>query len=263
MRKTTLAAALGLVLGGASLSTQAALTSNTVLVFTAGVGSCSIGGTYPNCKSGASNVTAGSWFSMDADGNGSVAGPEKTPMQHDGGVLSTHDIHSGLGVGIHTTFDNTGNPIASHPGTITGAENGQYDIWEFFGNTGLDYTTKAITVVTDSGATKTLDFSGWTVTWNGIALIPMGGDPTNFGAADTGLATITCSASTCSVTSAFTLSYAAHVPLGDPSGFGGVPYTISMVGHVGESAVPIPAAAWLFGSGLVGLAAVARRKKKA
>jgi hypothetical protein len=32
---------------------------------------------------------------------------------------------------------------------------------------------------------------------------------------------------------------------------------------VGVSAIPVPAAAWLFGSGLLGLIGVARRKKTA
>ena len=251
MNKTALATALGLTFGGASLASNAALTASSVLAFTPGAFGCVVGGTYPNnCLYGIIDVTGGSYFTMDANGNGKVDIGEKTPFQSAGSYGGVH-------------LGSVDTATGSHSGTINGTESPVYDIWQFFGNTGLDYTTKAITVVTDSGATKTLDFSGWTVTWNGIALIPMGGDPTNFGAADTGLATITCSASTCSVTSAFTLSYAAHVPLGDPSGFGGVPYTISMVGHVGESAVPIPAAAWLFGSGLVGLAAVARRKKKA
>ncbi|HED13494.1 MAG TPA: VPLPA-CTERM sorting domain-containing protein, partial [Gammaproteobacteria bacterium] len=56
----------------------------------------------------------------------------------------------------------------------------------------------------------------------------------------------------------FTLSYAAVVPVGDPSNFGGVNYTVNAGGHV---VVPVPAAAWLFGSGLVGLVGVARRRK--
>ena len=42
---------------------------------------------------------------------------------------------------------------------------------------------------------------------------------------------------------------------GDANGNSGGLYTVAI------SAVPIPAAVWLFGSGLVGLAAVARRKK--
>src|SRR3990172_10153259 len=139
---------------------------------------------------------------MKEDGNSSVAGPEKTPMQHDGWVLAVAP-HPGLGIGIHTTFDNTGNLTGSHPGTITGAENGQFDIWEFFGNTGLDYLTSPMTDLgTVGGGVHQIDMTGWTVSWSGIPKIPMGGDTANFGG-DTTIGLMTCNNPACSVSSTF------------------------------------------------------------
>ncbi len=41
---------------------------------------------------------------------------------------------------------------------------------------------------------------------------------------------------------------------------GGTP-TLLPFAHVDVAAVPVPAAAWLFGSGLLGLIGIARRKK--
>jgi hypothetical protein len=43
----------------------------------------------------------------------------------------------------------------------------------------------------------------------------------------------------------------------------GASYTLTLWGSNGGPAVPIPAAAWLFGSGVIGLAGLARRKMAA
>jgi hypothetical protein len=56
------------------------------------------------------------------------------------------------------------------------------------------------------------------------------------------------------------LTYRATIPKGSTTGFGGVSYKLVLKGgHV--SAVPVPAAVWLFGSGLIGLTGLAKRKK--
>ena len=51
--------------------------------------------------------------------------------------------------------------------------------------------------------------------------------------------------------------FAAHI-----GGFDTYPYGSSSAWLAGSTAVPVPAALWLFGSGLIGLVAVARRRKR-
>ncbi len=134
-----------------------------------------------------------------------------------------------------------------------------------------------------------LDFSNWRVSWSGIPSINMGGglqdcgtttdatcdaDGTNtiFSIGGTffngsSLAHVECftdsahttPAVSCSATAFYVAEYAAVVPQADPSNFGGVLYEVSLTGQI--SAVPVPAAAWLFGSGMLGLVGVARRRK--
>lgn len=53
-------------------------------------------------------------------------------------------------------------------------------------------------------------------------------------------------------------NYHAQVT-GNTNGMSGGAYSVSMVAY--PAAVPVPAAAWLLGSGLIGLVAVARRKE--
>jgi hypothetical protein len=80
--------------------------------------------------------------------------------------------------------------------------------------------------VTDNG-NGTLNFTGWGMTWNGISNVPMGGDTVNY-PADTGNATIVCAHNPCQSGDTYTLDYTAHVPNGDPSGFGGVHYKLHL-----------------------------------
>ena len=240
MKKTSLSAAIGLAIGGLSLSADAALTASATLSFTDGAPatvSCLLG-TTPPCTNTLFNQTdiAGSYFTMDTDGSGTVEVGEKNP------IAMFAPIHIG----------STALSSGQHTGVPDGSESPAIDKpWNFFGNTGMHNLSSPISVISDFGSTKTLDFSGWGVNWGNFGpggvdgpTIPMGGT-----------ATIVCSTSSCSAGSTYVLDMAVHVP----QAFTSVPYTLHLEGTVG--AVPVPAAAWLFGSGVVGLAGVARRRR--
>ena len=232
-QKTILTAAITAAMGGVSFSSQAGLTSTATLDFTLGTAqtvSCNYG-TTPPCNKASYAVTdvVGSWFAMDTNGNGVEAG-EKTGIESFNGIV------------LGTNFQAAGG---SHTGAINGTESPNIDNpWTFFGGTGMHQTTSGVSA--DAGA-GTIDLSGWNVAWNGIASIPL---------IEQGTSTIGCSTASCSDTSTYTVDGAFEVA---GAGFTTVAYTVHLEGHV--SAIPVPAAAWLFGSGLLGLAGVARRRK--
>ena len=219
-RKPIMAALL--VAGIASFDgAQAALTTGTMLNFSSGVRGCLVGGTFPsNCLFGLTTVTSGSYFGMDTDGDFTAETGERTPITATGPIV----------------YNATSLATGSHSLVINGSENPAFDIWEFFGNTGMDYIRTAPTVVNDAGATKFLGFSGWTVTWNSIATIPMNAGSwstgTGFFNGGESTARIVCATAGCNNGEAFTLDYYATVPVGDPSGFGGVRYNLFLVGNI-------------------------------
>ena len=244
MKKSTLSTAIVVAMGGVSLNAQAALTSSASLSFDAGapvVTACAAstaGDPATGCMYAFGQITdmGGSYFKMD-QGNGNQ---DKTA------ISEFAPLHIG---GTQTSS-------GQHTGEVTGSESPAIDnAWNFFFNTGMHTLTSPITVLSDGGTTKTLDFSGWGVNWGNFGpggvsggTIPMGGT-----------ATIVCSTSSCSGSSTYTLDMDVHVPVA----FASVPYSLHLEGHVNDapSAVPVPAAAWLFGSGIIGLAGVARRRR--
>lgn len=180
--------------------------------------------------------TSNSYFALDSNANGSFDLAEQISIS----------MNEGLRIGAIQTAS------GSHSGAPNGTESPTIDTpWQFSGITGMHSTTSAITEVSPGN----LDFSGWNIDWNDI-LIDLGGDA---GVGDTSLATITCSSSSCSANDTYVLDYFAHVPQPDLSGKGGVFYTVHLEGVI--SSVPVPAAVWLFSSGLIGLIGIARRKK--
>jgi hypothetical protein len=63
------------------------------------------------------------------------------------------------------------------------------------------------------------------------------------------------------VSASFTLTQGANVEFFIADGPNGYEYSGDNFGGISLSTVPVPAAAWLFGSGLIGLIGIARRKK--
>jgi len=248
------------ILGAVSISlsvyafnAKATVLDNAVLMFDAGGESCLHGGVYPNCTPSdpiygivsLTGVTSGSWFANDSSGNGIIDTWEKVALTASQGLI------------IGEIQDANG----SHSGEPDGLELYSIDQpWFYFNNTGMHQTTKPVSVYSGGNGTYELDFSGWGIEYNG-SYLPLGGDNT-FGDGYTysdgsGLATITCSTLDCAIGSTFVLDYEVYHGATAVGTY--MQYNLHLEGVV--SAVPVPAAVWLFGSGLIGLAGMARRKK--
>ena len=237
MKQTAMKMAVAIALGAASVSANAALFKlGDRLSIDNGVATYDAAGYVIN-------VSSGSFFGMDTGGDSKIANTEKTPM-----------------VGLS--------------GIVMGKTQGKgvIDSWSFFGSPGTDFTSVAPTGNTGNGGPTTasgINLSGWTVFWPnpGGANIPMGtgawtppaANCTNLGCTgitfNNGIAAISWDGT---YGHTYSLWYTATVPVGSPC-CDNVKYLLHLVGTV---SVPVPAAAWLFGSGLLGLVGIARRKKK-
>lgn len=227
IRKSVLMSVMAGVIGLAAGSAQAAvLNSGDLLTLAPGVPSYD---SYGNQV----GMASGSWFAMDLNDNGSISNSEKIAM--------SPGTAGGIVIGA------TQSP-------------GEIDSWQFLAVEGGHYTASSPT----GGTTAGVDFSGWTIAWN-YNTIPVNDTawtPSNCGVlgctgvsfAD-GIAALSWDGV---YGSAYSLWYSAIMPDSQPSGFGGMRYVLHLEGIV--SAVPVPAAAWLFGSGLLGLLGVVRRK---
>ena len=195
-------------------------------------------------NSGACGNQSGGFATTNAHpptaGQGSCFGMEVAP-----GFITLTRIEGNDGIIIGSTQSASG----SHTGSPNGSENPGIDRgWGFFSNTGLDFTTAPIIEITPNSV---LDFRGWSVTWNGIPVIDMGKNAHS--GFTTGQAQISCTPSNCSNGATYTLAYTATVPVGDPSNFGGVKYSLRLEGTVivpsGPQSLPIGIAP---GNGIMG-----------
>lgn len=250
--KTAIQAALALIFGALSVASHAAVLNNgDVLHITSGV---------PAYGGG---VLSGSYYGVDFNGDDAIDTVEKT-------LLS--EGTTGLVIGAITS------PGATHSGPPTAGDTNEITAPDyFFGSTGSWYSTIPITGSTTAG----LNMSGWNWPWNGIPGIPLGSgawQPTNCAALGCTGYTFTDGIGRLQWDGVYghgyLLDFASAVPDGDPSGFGGVRFYTHLEGVVAcyttpeggcvqaASTVPLPAAAWLFGSGVFGLLGAMMRRKQ-
>lgn len=213
--------AVGLVLGCMAFAPQAAvLQAGDLLTIAPGIPAG-----YDNYGNPV-GVTGGSWFGVDTNGNGELAETER--------FVTNPGSAGGLIVGA-----------TQAPGEIEQGHFYGYDAWLY-------------TVSAPTSGDGTLDLSGLRWSWNSVNWTFSGGawTPTNaadFGAPTSGYTDGVAMFSWSGVYGdSYSLWYSATEPVGSPTGCGGCRFFWHLEGTV-VSAVPVPAAAWLFGSGLLGL----------
>lgn len=247
--QNTLAVAIALVLGIGTPAVQAAsLPSDSLLLITDGE-------PVMDSYGAMTDVTSGSWFGVDFDNDGKIVGTEKYAISQgpDGGiVIGSIQLASG-----------------SHSGPPDGSESPSIDApLLFWANTWMHFTAAAPYAIGGDTANG-LDLSGWRATWNSIPEINLGTGAWNPGnCAELGISQCAFSDGVAqllwdgSYGGPFRLLYTATIPQGDPSGFDNVPYFLNLEGEVYPAEeLPLPAAAWLMGAGLLGLLGAARRRR--
>lgn len=224
MKKTMINVALVAAFGSTALSAQAA----NIFTFTNGSGGSS-----------AANV---SWFSMLASDTDSDGVPDTniyTSLRGTNTALTTGsfnmDVINTLTLGAGTTNHNSGNMIDRD--------------WSFFSSWGAHYTTGPLEITNITATSANVNMAGWTVGWNGGS-IDMGAGA---------LANLSAGADNTWGTGDERLDYSATVPTGD---FAGVAYAVHFAGTM-ATPVPVPATAWIVGSGLIGLVGLGHRRKRA
>jgi len=171
------------------------------------------------------NIGEGSFFTMG--GGTTVQAPG-----FDGQFITGHH-----GLVLGEIQEATG----SHGGVPNNSENPAIDNpWVFFGNTGMHGTLLPSNVLSASGNTATIDFSGWNVVWNGLDRAS-GGEPINLGTGawfrqtTDGVAEVTCGID-CGDGDTYTLVYSATTL--SSASTGNTQYMLSLTGTI--SATPTP-----------------------
>lgn len=231
MQKSFLGAALAFILGIAAVTSYAAvLNTGDLLTITPGVVD------HYDPESGSPiGVASGSWFAADTNGDGAISEAER--------AVTSPGSAGGLIVGA-----------TQAPGEIEHSY--------FFGGDAWLYTVTAPT-----SGNGTLNLSGLRWSWYTDWTFGSGAwTPTNtadFGAPGSGYANGVAQLQWSGVYGdSYNLWYSTTEPAGSPTGCGGCRFFWHLTGTVqAASTVPVPAAFWLFGSGLVGFLSLSRRKK--
>jgi hypothetical protein len=258
LTKPVSVAALMLALGTAGVSAHAAtlnvgdiLTINPGL-YTGTPGLSDTGALEVAC-SGISNPADGSCFGL----------------QSPGGVFWYSAISGKNGIVIGSI-----QPASGSSGMPTGLENPNIDnVWTLFydstvfngpTSTGMHQTTSPITQLTSTATGGTLDFSGWNMTYGGNPSIPLGTGGLCWGTGDPA-----ANGSNCNGSASFQWDgiYGHQYQLWYNATNAALPenklnYRLHLVGTVQAATVPLPAAVWLLGSGLVGLVGFSRHRVK-
>lgn len=182
------------------------------------------------------DVSNGSWFALNLNGNRRIEGTEKSVL-----AQGTDGIVIGM----------TSQPGAYHAGLpSSGDSNAVTAPWSYFDNTGSDYLVIPIT-----GGTNGVDMRGWHAAWLTISSLPLGSGAWDAGFLD-GIGNFSWDGL---YGSSYTLDYRATIPANDPSGFGGLQYGLHLEGTVERASIPEPATLTLIGAGLLGMQLRRRR----
>lgn len=239
MKKTAIALAM---IAASSVSQAATLNANSTYdISVNAAGSCFAFG---DCTTLVDNVTAGSSISIATTDDG-AGGVNFT-------VTSASDmLYTGTPGGLFTTTQIGGSGSIDASGNVSYTPTGRLGAAEFFAYLGTPAWN-----VADNGFTN--DTAGAYVGFTSGSMTNI--NPADGTGATAGL-TLTGSALDDSLNAVIVSVSNVGTAWGS---FGGTPYSeVWNVSFTETSAVPVPAAVWLFGSGLVGLAGVARRRKAA
>lgn len=179
-------------------------------------------------------------------GTGSYWAIETVPGTLSATPMTGHD-HLWLGTSQAASIGHWGPPDGTESPGID-------EPMKFFELTTLHQTTSPVSVLSASGNTATLDFSGWEWVWHfyshGTATGAWNGNPD-------GVAEVVCAVD-CGHGDTYVLSYSGVMESGTGSGIGGERYQLHLEGTI--SAVPLPAAAWLLGTGFAFMVAAGTRR---
>lgn len=222
---------LNLAVGAALLGAAAVAHAEVVTSITITGGDFAMGSTAGQTACGAGGPF-GNWQCLTGGGNNTLTAGEGAGVNVVGGAGFSPSI---------TAFNFFGAPVTTGlAATATGAANASGT----FGTNGFSGTT--------SGNTITLDLGGFYANWSGTNFL-QGTDPTGANGTSTA-ATGTYDA----VTGAFDIRWSSYITTAP---FAGQTGNWHLTGIATVAPVPVPAAVWLLGSGLIGLVGVARRRK--